>query len=448
MAKPVVAIVGRPNVGKSTFFNRCIEESAAIVHDQPGVTRDRIYREAEWAGRKFLLVDTGGIVPDSREELTAAVRDQCNLAIEQADVLVFMVDGKAGLSGADEEVANLLRRARKPVILAVNKIDEPHQEANKLEFYKLGLGEPLSLSAMRGTGGVGDLLDQVVAAFGEAEEAAAEEEGDGTGPFSLAVVGRPNVGKSSLVNVLCGATRSIVTPVPGTTRDAVDTTIRFHGREVTLIDTAGIRRKSKVPYGVEAFSVVRSLTAIERADVAVLVIDASEPISDQDQKIGCKIDEAGKAAVVVYNKWDLVEDKSSGSMNRFIDAAHQALPHLKYAEVVFVSATAKTRVGKILEAAQRAFAESKRRVATGLVNQVVNEAVAVTPPPSGKRGRRLKIYYSTQVSVSPPTFVLFVNDTTLLAGSYLVYLERKLREAFGFAGTALRIVARAKSREK
>ena len=297
-SKPVVAIVGRPNVGKSTFFNRCIGSRAAIVDNLPGVTRDRLYREAEWAGRQFLLVDTGGLVPDSREEMTSHVRDQATLAIQEADVVVFMVDGKSGLSGADEQVAGVLRRSHKPIILAVNKVDEPHEELNKLDFYKLGIGEPFTLSAMRGSGGVGDLLDAVVESFKAcpASESPPEEESDRS-PFSIAIVGRPNVGKSSIVNVLCGAARSIVTATPGTTRDAIDTTIKVHGREITLIDTAGIRRKSKVDYGVEAFAVVRSLSAIERADVVVLALDVAEPISDQDQKIGAKIDEAGKAVV-------------------------------------------------------------------------------------------------------------------------------------------------------
>jgi len=451
MAKPVVAIVGRPNVGKSTFFNRCIGSRAAIVDDAPGVTRDRIYREVDWAGHEFLLVDTGGLVPDSKEEITSLVGDQAQIAIEQADVIIFMVDGKSGLSGADEQVANLLRRTTKPILLAVNKIDEPHEEMNRLEFYKLGLGEPLALSAMRGSGGVGDLLDQVIAAFGRKPKAGENGQTDQTqesGNFSVAIVGKPNVGKSSILNALCGAKRSIVTPVPGTTRDAVDTTIRFKGKEIVLIDTAGIRRKSRVGYGIEAFSVVRSLSAIDRADVVVLVLDASQEIADQDQKIGAKIDEAGKAALIVLNKWDLIEDRSSSSMNRFLEQARSELRSLSHAEVIFTSGHTRQRVSKILEAAERAYQQSKKRIGTGLLNQVLNEAVALVPPPPVRRGRRLRVYYATQVSVAPPTFVLFVNDDKLLAESYRTYLERKIREAFGFSGTSIRLILRAKSKDK
>jgi len=450
MARPVVAIVGRPNVGKSTLFNRCIGQRAAIVDDSPGVTRDRIYQDADWSGRTFLLVDTGGFMPSSKEEIHSLVAQQAELAIEEADVIIFLVDGKAGLSGVDEEVANILRRTDKPVILAVNKIDQPHEEPGALEFYKLGLGDPVSLSAMRGTGGVGDLLDLVVARLPEYAEPErdGEDEDPATAPFSVAVVGRPNVGKSSLINVLCGSPRAIVSPTPGTTRDAVDTDIDFQGRKLTIIDTAGIRRKSKVDYGIEAFAVVRALRALNRADVVVLMLDASQSISEQDQRIASKIDEAGKAVVVVLNKWDLIEDRSSSSMNKFIENVRYELRQIAYAEVVFVSALTKQRVPKILEAAARAFEQNRRRVSTSLVNQVINEATALTPPPSSKRGRRLRISYSTQAAVAPPTFILFVNDPKLLVETYRVYLERKIREAFGFVGSAIRIVLRAKSKEK
>jgi GTP-binding protein len=452
MSRPVVAIVGRPNVGKSTFFNRCIGERAAIVDDTPGVTRDRIYQEADWGGRSFLLVDTGGFTPSSRDEIQSLVGKQAELAIEESDVIVFMVDGKSGLSGVDEEVANILRRTDKPVIVAVNKIDTPAEEPGALEFYKLGLGDPITLSAMRGTGGVGDLLDEVVARLPAGNdrqpEAIAAEEDIAAAPFSIAIVGRPNVGKSSLLNVLARAPRSIVAPTPGTTRDAVDTEIEFNGRKITLIDTAGIRRKSKVGYGVEAFAVVRSLRALNRADVVVLMLDAAEEIADQDQKIAAKIDEAGRAVVVVLNKWDLVEDRSSGSMNRFIEEIHQRLRHISYAEIVFTSALTRQRVPKILEAAERAFQATRKRVATSLLNQVINEATALTPPPASKRGKRLRVYYCTQASVAPPTFILFTNEPALLADNYRAYLERKIRESFGFQGSPIRIVARAKSKEK
>lgn len=446
MAKPVVAIVGRPNVGKSTFFNRCIGARHSIVDDQPGVTRDRIYREAEWTGRQFLLVDTGGLMPNAREDMATQMGYQAKLAIDEADVIVFMVDGKSGLNPADKEVANILRRSKKPVLLAVNKIDEPHEDNNKLEFYELGLGEPYSLSAMRGSGGVGDLLDEVVNAFGD-DQRDQTEEPDEHGNFSLAIVGRPNVGKSSIVNTLCGTQRSIVTPIPGTTRDAVDTILKWKGKQVTLIDTAGIRRKSKVDYGVEAFSVVRSLSAIDRADVVALTLDANETIADQDQKIAAKIDEGGKAAVVIVNKWDLIEDRSSKAMNQFIENVKTELRTINYAEVLFTSALTKQRVSKILEAAERAVEQSRKRMSTSLLNQVINEAVALVPPPASKRGRRMRVYYSTQVSVAPPTFVLFVNEDKLLTPNYKTYLERKIREAFGFAGTAIRVITREKTRD-
>jgi GTPase len=453
VAKSIVAIVGRPNVGKSTLFNRCVGARDAIVYDAPGVTRDRIYRDCDWSGHEFLLVDTGGIVPDATEEMTVQVREQVNLAIAEADVIVFVVDGKIGLHGADQDVANLLRRTKKPVILAVNKIDEPHEEANLLEFYKLGLGEPYPLSAMRGSGGVGDLLDKVIANLppetkveSNGEERLPDEEEE-PNSYAVAIVGKPNVGKSSLVNALSNTRRTIVTNIPGTTRDAIDTIIMWEGKEINLIDTAGIRRKSKVDFGVEAFSVVRSLKAIDRSDVAVLMLDATQPVTDQDQKIAAKIEEAGKAAVIVMNKWDLVENKSSKLMNEMTEEIYSELPHLKFAEVVYTSALTKQRLPKILEAAERAWKESRRRVKTAIVNQIVNEAQTLTPAPSASRGRRLRVYYTTQVSVSPPTFALFVNDGKLLTNTYRVYLERKIREAFGFKGTPIRLITRAKSKD-
>ena len=461
MAKNVVAIVGRPNVGKSTFFNRCIGRRHAIVDDRPGVTRDRLYVETDWSGHDFVLVDTGGIITETEEPMAAHVRDQVMLAIDEADVIVFMVDGKEGPTGQDEDVANLLRRSKKPIILAVNKIDRPAEQINVPEFHALGLGEPHALSAARGTGGVGDLLDLIVQNFTkgtkatkrdkngfEDDEATKETEEDlSTKPFSIAIVGKPNVGKSSILNVLCGADRTIVSDVPGTTRDAIDTPIKFHGRDITLIDTAGIRRKSRVDYGIEGFSVVRSIRAIDHADVTVHVIDASEPITDQDQKIAAKIEEAGRGVVLVFNKWDLIENKSSATMNKMLAEVKAEMRHIAYAEVLFTSALTKLRVGKIIEAAERAFAETHRRISTNLVNQVVSEAVALVPPPASKRGKRLKVYYATQVSSAPPTFILFVNDEKLLGANYKVYLERKIREAFGFTGTPIRIAARPKKRE-
>lgn len=451
MSKPVVAIVGRPNVGKSTFFNRCIGRREAIVYDQPGVTRDSLYRTCDWSGHDFILVDTGGLIPDSNEEISRQVKDQVSGAVEDADVVVFLVDGKSGVTGADEEVANMLRRTRKPILLAVNKIDDQRDRANLLEFYQLGLGDPLPVSALRGTGDVGDLLDKVIEAFPDEykERPPVEDEGEEEirKDFSIAVVGRPNTGKSSIVNAILGKKRQIVTDVPGTTRDSIDTTFTYEDRELTLIDTAGIRRKSKVEYGVEAFSVVRAIQSIDRADVTVMVLDASQDIADQDQKIAAKVIEAGRAVVVVFNKWDLIENKTSKLMNEFIAKVEMDLPHLKYAEVVFTSALTHQRIPKILDACIRAFGETRKRVSTSVFNQVIAEAQMLTPPPSGKRGRRLRIYYGTQVAVAPPSFALFVNDAKLAEDNYLVYIERKIRESFGFKGTPIRVFLRPKKRD-
>lgn len=451
MSKPVVAIVGRPNVGKSTFFNRCIGRREAIVYDQPGVTRDSLYRTCDWSGHDFILVDTGGLIPDSTEEISRLVKDQVSGAVQDADVVVFLVDGKSGITGADEEVANMLRRTRKPILLAVNKIDDQRDRANLLEFYQLGLGDPMPVSALRGTGDVGDLLDKVIEAFPENYKgrpvADDSEEEEQRKDFSIAVVGRPNTGKSSIVNSILGKKRQIVTDIPGTTRDSIDTIFQYEDRELTLIDTAGIRRKSKVEYGVEAFSVVRAIQSIDRADVTVMVLDATQEIADQDQKIAGKIVEAGRAVVVVFNKWDLIENKSSRLMNEFIEKVSQDLPHLKYAEVVFTSALTNQRIPKILDACIRAFGETRRRVTTSVFNQVVAEAQMLTPPPSGKRGRRLRIYYGTQVSVAPPSFALFVNDAKLAQDNYMVYMERKIRESFGFKGTPIRLFLRPKKRD-
>jgi len=456
--KNIVAIVGRPNVGKSTFFNRCIGARHAIVDDSPGVTRDRIYHDVDWSGHEFLLIDTGGLVFDAKAEFANEVLAQVNLAIAEADVIIFMVDGKNGLHGNDQEVANLLRKSKKPVLLAVNKIDEPKEKDNSAEFYELGLGEPHGLSALRGSGGVGDLLDKIVEFFPQEkkkskngkkeheffEEELKEETEEDKGPLAIAIVGRPNVGKSSMINFLCGKERTIVSDIPGTTRDAIDTTITFEGREFTLIDTAGIRRKNKVDYGIEAFSVVRSIKSIGRADVTAVMLDANEEITEQDQKIASKIEEAGKAAVIVLNKWDLIENKTSKLMNDTTKKIKEELRSLAFAEVLFVSALTHQRASKILEAAVRAYEQTKRRISTGLLNQIVNEAVALVPPPSSRRGKRLRIYYTTQVSTAPPTFVLFANDGALMTRNYEVYLERKLREAFGFIGSPIRLITRSK----
>jgi len=450
----IVAIIGRPNVGKSTLFNRMIGVRQAIVDDNPGITRDRIYHEVHWAGHDFLVIDTGGIVFNNKERISKQVLEQVQLALEEADVLVFLVDGKNGLNPYDEDVANMLRQTAKPVILAVNKIDTPAEENNMFEFYRLGLGEPLALSALRGTGGVGDLLDRVTQAFpadtnGKKKEQSEDEPlTEQKQTISLAIIGKPNVGKSSLLNVLAGRQRTIVSSEPGTTRDAIDFKIKFEGQEFMLIDTAGVRRKSKVDYGVEAFAVVRALKAIDRADVVALVIDVNEEISNQEQKLATKIEEAGKAVVIVLNKWDLMNDRSSGSMNKFLASVQQELKQLSFAEVMFISAKDKLRTHKLFNAAKQAYENASKRVPTAILNQVINEATALTPPPAGKRSRRLKIYYSTQVDICPPTFLLFANDPTLMTDNYQQYLERKLREAFGFSGTPIKFRLRARERNK
>jgi GTP-binding protein len=477
--KNIVAIVGRPNVGKSTFFNRCIGLRHAIVDDSAGVTRDRIYHEADWSGRDFVLIDTGGIVLDKKEALSSQVLQQAKLAIDEADVIVFMVDGKSGLVGADKEIANILRQSKKPILLTVNKIDEFKEVDNISEFYELGLGEPLPVSAMRGSGFVGDLLDRVVGLFPEKEKKSKsksrqkskadkpeddqtdeessissdssnqDDEGEDTEldenrELAIAIVGKPNVGKSSMINLLCGAERTIVSAEPGTTRDAIDTGIIHQGRQIKLIDTAGIRRKSRVDYGIEAFSVVRSLKAIDRADIVILMLDAKEEISDQEKKIANKIEDAGKAAVLVLNKWDLIESKSSKLMNEFTEKVKVELRSLAFAEVIFTSVKTRLRATKVLEAAERAYAATTKRIGTGLLNQVIHEATVLVPPPSAKRGKRLRIYYCTQASVAPPTFVLFVNDHKLITQSYQAYLEKTLRNSFGFVGAPIRMIIRSK----
>ena len=454
----IVAIVGRPNVGKSTLFNRMVGARTAIVDDSPGITRDRLYHEVNWAGEDFLIIDTGGIILNDKEIMSKQVLEQVELAMEEADVIVFLVDGKNGFNHHDEDVAKMLRRTDKPVILAVNKIDTPGEENNAFDFYRLGLGEFVSLSAMRGTGGVGDLLDRITQAFPKSykkekvERADYEEElpeGDEVKEtIALAIVGKPNVGKSSLLNVLLGRQRTIVSSEPGTTRDAIDAKLKFEGQEYVVIDTAGVRRKSKVDYGIEAFAVVRALRAIDRADVVALVIDVNEPVSNQEQKLATKIDEAGKPAIIVLNKWDLMEDRSSRTMNRFTAEMRSELKQLSFASVIFSSAKNKLRTNDLLTAAKQAYEQGGRKVQTALLNQVMNEAVALTPPPSGKRSKRLRIYYCTQVDSHPPTFLLFVNDPELMTDNYEQYLERKLREAFNFSGTPIRFKLRARERNR
>jgi GTP-binding protein len=439
MALPIVAVVGRPNVGKSTFTNRLVGSRAAIVHDEPGVTRDRQYLRSDWNGRDFIVIDTGGIVPgESKDEIVRSIRKQAELAVEEADVILLCVDVQAGLTPSDEEIAQYLRAANKPIFVVANKVDNVIIEQDTAEFYELGLGQPYGVSSIHGLG-VGDLLDAVVIAFGPAPEESPTEE------LKISIVGRPNVGKSSLTNKLLGTERMIVSDISGTTRDAIDTLLEVGDKRYLLVDTAGIRKRSKVDYGVEQFAVVRSLKAIERADVVVMVIDATAGVTEQDQRIAGMADDEGKPCLLVINKWDLVA-KDSYTMDTFRTEIKDKLHHVDYAEMLFTSATSGQRVHKILEMSEAAHLESQRRITTGVLNQVITEAIALNPAPTS-HGRALKIYYSTQVRSSPPTFILFVNDPSLASQSYTRYIQNKMREAFGFKGTPIRVLFRER-REK
>ena len=439
MARPVVAIVGRPNVGKSTIFNRIIGDRLAIVEDKPGVTRDRIYGSAEWNGKTFSIVDTGGIEIDTGDEIMRSVRAQAELAIDEADVIVFMVDGKAGLTHADEEVARLLFRSGKPVVVAVNKVDNPGRIDTIYEFYSLGFGDPVPISGAHGTG-LGDLLDRVAEALPERTDEAYEDD-----VIRVALIGRPNVGKSSLVNAILGEERVIVSDVAGTTRDAIDTPFEKDGRKFVLIDTAGMRKRGKIYETTEKYSVLRSLKAIERADVVLVLINAVEGIIEQDKHIAGYAHEAGKASVLVVNKWDAVE-KDDKTMRQFELRIRDHFQFMDYAPIVFLSAKTKQRLHKLLPVVEHAAEQHAMRVQTHLLNDIVADAVAVNPPPTDK-GKRLRINYATQVAVKPPTFVLFVNDPELMHFSYSRYLENKIREAFAFEGTPIRIIVRKKSDE-
>lgn len=437
MNLPIVAIVGRPNVGKSTLINRFVGGREAIVHGEEGVTRDRLYLKTDWNGRDFLVVDTGGIVPGTSDELLKSVEDQARLAIEESEVVVFMVDSQAGLTAADRDVANLLRKAHKPVLLAANKCDTVKDDPTSYEFYELGLGDPIPVSGQHGTG-TGDLLDAIVEKLPPKDEAAEDEEDS----LRLAIIGRPNVGKSSITNRLLGTARMIVSPMAGTTRDAIDSVLEYDGRKITLVDTAGLRKKAKVDYGVEQFSAVRALKAMERADVVVLVIDATEGVTDQDKRLAGIAEEGGKALVLVINKWDLVP-KDTYTLPKFKEEVLRELHHVAFAPVVFTSALTGQRIDNLLPTAMSAAEENARRVTTGVVNEVVTEALALNPPPM-KGGKRLRIYYAQQGPVKPPTFIFFSNNPELVTPSYERYLENKFRAAFGFAGTPLRFWFRAR----
>lgn len=438
--KPIVAIVGRPNVGKSTLFNRLGQARLAIIEDQPGVTRDRLYMDAEWNGREFSLVDTGGIQIDREgNTIESHVTKQAAVAIREADVVVFVVDGRQGVTPDDREVADKLRRTKKPVLLAVNKVENLKQQEDAYEWYELGMDDPITISALHGLG-TGDLLDAIVDRLPEGQP---KEELDES-VYRVAVIGRPNVGKSSLVNVLLGEERVIVSEVAGTTRDAIDVLIERDGARFVFVDTAGMRRRSKVDEGVERYSVLRALRAVDRADVVLLVIDALDGVTDQDQKIAGYANENGKACVVVVNKWDLVE-KDEKTMDRFTDTVRARLSFMDYFLTVFISAKTGQRVTRIFPLVKEAAVSFNKRISTGTLNDLVREAVLLNPPPTDK-GRRLKIYYATQVTTRPPTFVLFVNDPELAHFSYRRYMENKLRETFGFAGTPVRLYFR--QREK
>lgn len=433
--KPTVAIVGRPNVGKSTFINRLIGARNSIVHDMPGVTRDRIYFDVEWQNKGFTVIDTGGIIPGDGDDIMVSIFDQARLACEEADRIIFLVDGKDGINPVDYDIANILRQSGKPIFLAVNKCDNPDSLLMTSDFYALSVGNPIGISALHGSGGVGDLLDVVTEGFDESEE----EEKDGR--IRIAIVGRPNAGKSSIVNSLLNTQRVIVSDVSGTTRDSIDSFITYNDKEFVIVDTAGIRKKSKVDYGVEKFAVDRAIRSIRECDVAVLVIDAKEGISDQDKKISSIITESGKGIIVAINKWDLIEEKKANTINKFEQELAKDIPFLSYAPKIFISALTKQRLGQIFDKSLEVYEQCVKRVSTGLLNKVINEAYALNPPTSFK-GKRLKVLYTTQAAIQPPTFVLFVNNEELLKDSYKRYLENKLREAFGFFGTPIRISVR------
>ena len=435
MSKPLVAVVGRPNVGKSTFFNRVVGKRIAIVEDTPGVTRDRIYAEAEWCNVHFALIDTGGIEPASEEIIPAQMREQAQIAMDTSDVILFMVDGKSGLTSDDREVATMLRRTGKPVILVVNKVDTPNLPDDFYDFYELGIGEPMAISAANMLG-FGEVLDKIVESF---PEGADTEEDDSIG---IAVIGKPNVGKSSIINELTGENRVIVSPIAGTTRDSIDTPLEIDGEKYTLIDTAGIRRKSKVNEDIEKYSVIRAVAAIERCDVCLLMIDATEGITEQDKKIAGVAHEAGKGLVVVVNKWDLIE-KDTHTMKNFQKEIDRELTFMSYAPSVFISVKDKLRVKNVIAMAKAVAENRAMRVPTGQLNSLISDAILMKQPPSDK-GKRLKIYYATQVGVKPPLFSFKIKSRPLMHFSYARYLENKIRESFGFEGTSIKFVFREK----
>ena len=439
--RPIVAVVGRPNVGKSTLFNALAGQNISIVKDTPGITRDRIYVDVTWLDKSFTLIDTGGIEPDSKDVILSQMREQAQIAIDTADVILFLVDVKQGLLDADAKVADMLRRSHKPVVLVVNKVDSVQKYmADVYEFYNLGIGDPHAISAVNKLG-LGDMLDEVVSYFGDVDN----EETDDDRP-RVAIVGKPNVGKSSLINKLLGENRLIVSDIAGTTRDAVDTEITRNGKEYVFIDTAGLRRKNKVKEALEHFMVVRTVGAVERADVVVLMIDALEGVTEQDAKIAGIAHDRGKAVIIAVNKWDVLE-KDDKTIYRVTEKVRTTLSYMPYAEIVFVSAKTGQRLEKLFDIIDIVSENHAMRVGTGVLNEIMAEAVALQQPPSDK-GKRLRLYYITQVSVKPPTFVIFVNDKELMHFSYTRYIENQIRETFGFRGTPLRFIIRERSEKE
>lgn len=441
MSKPIVAIVGRPNVGKSTLFNALAGDNISIVKDTPGVTRDRIYADASWLNYNFTLIDTGGIEPESNDVILSQMRDQAQIAIDTADVIIFITDVRQGLVDSDSKVADMLRRSAKPVILVVNKVDSYEKYMPDVyEFYNLGIGDPIPISASSKLG-IGDMLDEVVKYF--PENSGEDEENDIP---HIAIVGKPNVGKSSIVNKLLGQNRVIVSNVAGTTRDAIDTNILWNGKEYIFIDTAGLRRKNKIKEELERYSIIRTVTAVERADVVIVVIDAQEGITEQDAKIAGIAHERGKGIIIAVNKWDAIE-KDDKTIYKFTNRIREVLSYMPYAEILFISAQTGQRLPKLFETIDMVLENQSLRIQTGVLNEIMTEAVAMQQPPSDK-GKRLKLFYMTQVAIKPPTFVIFVNNKELMHFSYTRYLENKVREAFGFRGTSLKFIIRERNEEK
>lgn len=441
MSKPIVAIVGRPNVGKSTLFNALAGKKISIVKDTPGVTRDRIHADVDWLDHKFTMIDTGGIEPDSNDIILSQMREQAQIAIDTADVIIFMTDVKQGLVDSDAKVADMLRRSHKPVILVVNKVDNFNKMmADVYEFYNLGIGDPVPISASQRSG-LGDMLDKVVNYFADLNL----EQEDDDRP-RIAIVGKPNVGKSSIINKITGESRVIVSNIAGTTRDAIDTDVKWNGKDYVFIDTAGLRRKSKVKEEIEKYSIIRTVTAVERADVVIIVIDAVEGVTEQDAKIAGIAHENGKGIIIAVNKWDAIE-KNDKTVYEYTNKVRDILSFMPYAEIMFISAKTGQRLPKLFDMIDFVIANHAMRIETGVVNEIMAEAVALQQPPSDK-GKRLKLYYITQVSVKPPTFVIFVNDKQLMHFSYTRYIENKIREAFGFKGTPLRFIIRERKEDK